>query len=48
VNLTTPAEVDIRLGTTTAAALTLQRPLPDGTLMVVTPCEKQDGAVNSG
>jgi hypothetical protein len=48
VILTTPAEVDIWLGAATAQALTLQRPLPDGALMVVARGEKQDGAVGLG
>jgi putative SOS response-associated peptidase YedK len=43
VILTTPAEVDLWLEGDTAAALALQRPLPDEALAIVAKGEKEDG-----
>jgi putative SOS response-associated peptidase YedK len=44
VILTTPEEIDTWLSASTEEALALQRPLPDGVLVVVARGEKQDGA----
>jgi len=44
VILTTPAECDSWLSAPAAAALALQRPLPDGTLRIVARGEKNDGS----
>jgi putative SOS response-associated peptidase YedK len=43
VILTTPEEVDLWMTTPAAEALLLQRPLPDGSLVIVARGEKQDG-----
>jgi putative SOS response-associated peptidase YedK len=43
VILTTQEEIDLWMTTPAAAALALQRPLPDGALSVVARGEKQDG-----
>lgn len=43
VILTTPDEIDAWLSAPTAKALALQRPLPDGTLMIVARGARQDG-----
>jgi putative SOS response-associated peptidase YedK len=43
VILTTPAEIDLWLEGDTAAALGLQRPLPDEALAIVAKGEKEDG-----
>jgi putative SOS response-associated peptidase YedK len=44
VILTTPSEIETWLTAPPEAALELQRPLPDGSLMVVARGEKEDGA----
>ena len=43
VILTTEAEIEQWMTTRANEALTLQRPLPDGTLKVVMTGEKEDG-----
>ena len=45
--LTTAEEIDIWLSASTEDAFTLQRPLPDGALVVVARGEKQDGALTA-
>jgi putative SOS response-associated peptidase YedK len=44
VILTTPEEIDLWMNAPTEEALALQRPLPDGALVIVARGEKQDGA----
>ena len=44
VILTTPDEIDVWMSAPTEEALTLQRPLPNASLLIVARGEKQDGA----
>ena len=47
VILRTPEEVDTRMTASTAAALKLQRPLPNGTLRIVAHRTKEDGGAHA-